>query len=65
MRGRILAGVEQVADWPALRQVLRDGHRAILAAIEAADATTAASLAEHHIRDAYARLAALHFDDGV
>jgi GntR family transcriptional repressor for pyruvate dehydrogenase complex len=65
MRGRILAGVEQVADWPALRQVLRDGHHAILVAIEAGDATTAASLAEHHIRDAYARLPALHFDDGV
>lgn len=56
-RGRILASIEDVDDWPALRQALREDHRAILAAIDRGDADGAAALAERHIRDAHARLA--------
>jgi len=62
MRGRILAAFEEIADWPALRDVLRSEHRAILAAIDAGDPATAATLAEQHIRSAYELLPALHDD---
>src|SRR6185312_5090345 len=48
MRGRILAAFEEIDDWPALREVLRSEHRAILAAIAAGDPATAAALAEQH-----------------
>jgi len=62
MRGRILAAFEEIDDWPALREVLRSEHRAILAAIAAGDPATAAALAEQHIRSAYQLLPALHDD---
>ena len=62
MRGRILAAFEVIDDWPALRDVLRSEHRAILAAIDAGDPATAATLAEQHIRSAYELLPALHDD---
>jgi GntR family transcriptional repressor for pyruvate dehydrogenase complex len=62
MRGRILAAFEEIDDWPALREVLRSEHRAILAAIAAGDPATAAALAEQHIRSAYELLPALHDD---
>lgn len=60
MRGRILEAFKEVDDWPALRDLLRSEHRAILAAIESGDPTSAADLAERHIRAAYDRLPALH-----
>lgn len=62
MRRPILSAFDQIEDWAALREVLRSEHRAILGAIEAGDPEAAAALAEHHIRDAYQRLPALHDD---
>lgn len=59
MRGRLLAAFEEVDDWLALRDQLRAEHHAILAAIDAGDSATAATLAEQHIRTAYQRLPAL------
>ena len=60
MRGRLLAAFEEIDDWPALRDELRSEHHAILAAIDAGDSASAATLAEQHIRTAYQRLPALH-----
>ena len=51
-------------DWPAHRRQLLTEHGEILAAIEAGDATAAASLIEQHIRRAYATLGIAPAGDG-
>lgn len=60
LRAGILAGFEEVEDWPALTADLQREHREILAAIDAGDAGGAADLTEAHIRGAYRRLPGLH-----
>ncbi|MFW0792516.1 FadR/GntR family transcriptional regulator [Gordonia sp. CPCC 205515] len=60
LRASILDAFQEIDDWSALRDELMVEHRAILAAIEAGDASRASHLAEQHIRDSYERLPLLH-----
>ena len=59
-RADLVTAFAAVEDWPALRDALTAEHHGILDAIAAGDAARAATLAEAHIRDSYARLPALH-----
>lgn len=63
MRTPILRSFRASASWPALAEGLNQGHRAILAAIEARDAEAAATAVETHIRYAYDQLRYRKEDD--
>ncbi len=56
MRTPILAAFRRSGSWEQLTEGLNDGHRQILAAIEARDSAAAAQAVEDHIRYAYDQL---------
>lgn len=60
MRLPILAGLDALADWPGVRAALRTEHHAVVDAITERRPEQAADLLEAHVRNAYARIPALH-----
>lgn len=56
IRTDILGTLEESGDWPEIRDGLRADHRAIYAALAAADGPRAADLLEAHINGFYARM---------